>query len=162
VAPEETYLTPQGLRQLQEELDQLRSVRRQEVADRIQEAKEIGGTVDNAEYEEAKNEQSFVEGRIIDLEAMIQSAVIIPDHSKSKGGTKSGVIEIGSIVTVQSAADNKKRKYTIVGTTEAAPAEGRISNESPIGRALLGKKVGQTVEFTVPSGVQRLKVLEVR
>lgn len=157
---QETYLTPDGLRRLEEELDQLRTVRRHEVADRIQQAKEIGGTVDNAEYEEAKNEQSFVEGRIHELEAMIANAVIIPSHGK--GGRKSDVVVIGSIVKVQHLKTTRRDTYTIVGTTEAAPAEGRISNESPIGRALLGKKAGETVEFTVPAGVQRIKVLEVR
>lgn len=157
---QDTYLTPEGLRHLEEELDHLRTVRRHEVADRIQQAKEIGGTVDNAEYEEAKNEQAFVEGRVHELEAMIANAVIIPSHGK--GGKKSAVVVIGSIVRVQHLKTTRRDTYTIVGTTEAAPTEGRISNESPIGRALLGKKAGDRVEFSVPAGLQRIEVLEVR
>ncbi|MEX2599202.1 MAG: transcription elongation factor GreA [Dehalococcoidia bacterium] len=156
----ETYLTLDGLRALEEELDHLRSVRRLEVAGRIHEAKEVG-ELENAEYEEAKNEQAFVEGRIQELEQMIQNAVIIPDHRKA--GAKSDTVELGSIVKVQSLANNKKGDtYTIVGSTEASPGEGKISNESPLGKALLGKKAGETVEFKVPSGVQRMKIVSVR
>ena len=161
MAQDQTYLTIDGLRSLEKELDHLRSVRRVEVAGRIHEAKEIG-ELENAEYEEAKNEQAFVEGRIQDLEQMIQGAVIIPDHRKAS--SKSDVIELGSIVKVQSLTSTKKGgdTYTIVGSTEASPTDGRISNESPLGKALMGKKVGDTVEFKVPAGVQKMKVLNVR
>lgn len=159
MAPDDTYLTTEGLRTLEKELDYLRSVRRQEVADRIQGAKEVG-ELDNAEYEEAKSEQSFVEARTQELENMIQNAVIIPDHGR--GGTKSDVVEVGSIVKVQSLKAKRTDTYTIVGSTEASPAEGRISNESPMGSALLGRKAGETVEFTVPAGVQQTKILSVR
>ena len=154
-----TYLTLEGLRDLEAELDQLRSVRRHEVAERIQDSKEVG-ELENAEYEEAKNEQAFVEGRIQDLESMIQNAVIIPDHSQARA--KSAVIEVGSIVKVQPIGAKKAGTYTIVGSTEAAPADGRISNESPLGRALLGKKAGETIEFLVPSGTQTMKIISVR
>lgn len=160
MAQHQTYLTVDGLRALEKELDHLRSVRRQEVAGRIHEAKEIG-ELENAEYEEAKNEQAFVEGRIQDLEQMIQNAVIIPDHRKA--GSKSDVVELGSIVKVQSLSNSKRAEtYTIVGSTEASPADGRISNESPLGRSLLGKKAGDEVEFKVPAGVQRFKIMSVR
>ena len=159
MAPEETYLTTEGLHALEEELEYLRNVRRQEVAERMQEAKEVG-ELENAEYEEAKSEQSFVEGRLQELEIMIQNAAIIPDHSHSR--SKSGVVELGSIVRVQAASGKKIETYTIVGSTEASPAEGRISNESPLGGALLGKSAGAEVEFSVPAGVQRVKLVSVR
>ena len=155
-----TYLTTDGLRELEEELELLRTVRRHEAAARIQEAKEVG-ELDNAEYEEAKNEQAFVEGRIQDLEAMIQNAVIIPDHRRRRGA-KSAVVEVGSIVKVQAVASRRSDTYTIVGSAESAPDEGRISNESPLGSALLGKKAGDVVEFTVPAGTQKIKVVSVR
>ncbi len=155
-----TYLTPDGLHELEEELELLRGVRRQEAAVRIQEAKEVG-ELDTAEYEEAKNEQAFVEGRVQELERMIQNAVIIPDHRRRRGA-KSTVVEVGSIVKVQAVASRRSDTYTIVGSAESAPAEGRISNESPLGSALLGKKAGDVVEFTVPAGSQKIKVVSVR
>lgn len=154
-----TYITTDGLRSLEDELEHLRSVRRLEVVGRIQNAKEAGN-LENAEYEEAKNEQAFIEGRIQELEVMIQGAVIIPDHTRSGG--KSDVIEMGSIVKIQNQLAKKNTTYTIVGSTEASPAEGRVSNESPLGKALLGKAAGDEVEFDVPAGIQRLKILSVR
>ena len=158
MALEETYLTPQGLRQLEEELENLRSVRRLEVASRIQEAKEVGGTADNAEYDEAKNELSYVEGRMQALEVMIQNVVLIPDHKRAA----SDVVEVGSIVELKAVDSNRVQKYTIVGSIEAAPEAGLISNESPVGRALLGKKVGDVVEVRAPAGTQLLKLAKVR
>ena len=158
MALEQTYLTPQGLHQLKEELGHLRSVRRQEVADRIQAAKGIGGTVDNAEYDEAKNELAYVEGRILALESMIQNAVIIPDHKAES----SDVVELGSIIKVELMESSKTQSYTIVGSTEAAPESGLISNESPVGKALLGRHVGDIIEVQIPAGVQRIKLLKVQ
>ena len=155
---EETFLTSKGFHTMEEELEHLRNVRRSEVAERIQQANEIGGTVDNAEYEEAKNEQAFVEGRILTLENMLKTAVIIPDHKKAP----SEVVEIGSIVTVLVASTGKREVYTIVGSAEASPAGGRISNESPVGKALLGKRANDEVEVDVPAGTQRLKIVSVR
>jgi transcription elongation factor GreA len=156
-----TYLTSGGLRKLEEELADLRSVRRLGVAERIQRAKELGGAVDNAEYDEAKEEQAFVEGRLQELDIMIQNAVIIPDHKGSRA-KKSGMVELGSIVKVQLLATRKSETYTIVGSAETSPAEGLISNESPIGGALLGKRAGDQVEFNTPSGVQQLRIVQVR
>ena len=158
---EGTYLTTAGLRELEEELDQLRSVRRQEIAERIQDSKEVG-ELENAEYEEAKNEQAFVEGRIQELEMMIANAVIIPDHTQA--GASSDIVELGSIVGVQMGKGKGKKAdtYTIVGSTEASPADGRISNESPLGKALLGKKAGEQVEFKTPSGSQSITVVSVQ
>ena len=159
MANQDTYLTTDGLHTLEEELEHLRSVRRPEVAGRIQEAKEVG-ELENAEYKEAKSEQAFVEGRIQDVERMIQSAIIIPDHSRPS--QKTSVVELGSIVKIQQDGAKKMMTYTIVGSTEASPSDGRISNESPMGSALLGRKAGETVEFTVPAGVQQTKILSVR
>ena len=160
MAPDQTYLTTKGLQQLEEELEQLRTVRRIEVAERIQASKEVGAMGENAEYEAAMNELAFLEGRIQELEAMIQNAVIIPNHKTAKG--RSTIVGMGSIVKVESAQAKRPTTYTIVGSAEASPSDGRISNESPIGKALIGKKVGDEVEFAVPAGKQRLKVLQVR
>ncbi len=143
-------LTPEGLAKLERELDYLRTVRRQEVADRIHQAKELASTQNNAEYDDAKNEQAFVEGRILTLEKMIQNAVIIEERHSSR-------VELGSKVSVVNA-DGKEEHYTIVGSAEASPKDGRISNESPVGRALLGKSVGEEVQVQVPAGVLRLTV----
>ena len=156
MSPEKTYLTQEGLSNLEAELDNLRAVRRQEVAQRIQKSKEIGGTVDNAEYDEAKNEQAFVEGRILTLESMIKSAVMIPDHA-----TPPETVQLGSTVTV-SAAKGKNQKYAIVGRAEADPSQGKISNESPVGKALLGLKAGDEADVTTPSGNTRLKVVKIQ
>ena len=143
-------LTPEGLAKLERELDYLRTVRRQEVADRIHQAKELASTQNNAEYDDAKNEQAFVEGRILTLEKMIQNAVIIEERHSSR-------VELGSKVSVVNA-DGKEEHYTIVGSAEASPKDGRISNESPVGRALLGKSVGEEVQVQVPAGVLRLTI----
>lgn len=151
----ETFLTPEGLSKLEAELDFLRSVRRQEVAQRIQKAKGLGGTVDNADYEEAKNEQAFVEGRILTLENMIKKAVLIPDDRRP-----SEKVELGSVVTVVDP-QGRRRTYTIVGSTEADPSQGRISNESPVGKALLGHKVDEEAEVSTPSGIARFSVVKI-
>ena len=142
----ETYLTREGLGKLEAELEHLRTVRRQEVATRIQKANEIGGTVDNAEYDDSKNEQAFVEGRILTLEKIIEGAVIIGydvGHSDN--------VRLGSHVVVVDSK-GKKAEYTIVGSEEADPIQGRISNESPVGKALLSKKVGEDVQVSTPAG----------
>jgi transcription elongation factor GreA len=151
-----TYLTRDGLAKLKEELELYRTVKRQEVAERIQLANAIGGTVDNAEYDEAKKEQAFIEGHIMDLENIINTASIIEN---AKGPV--GVVKVGSKVTVLNQARDKKEKFHIVGSPEADPAAGRISNVSPIGKAILGKRVGQVAEVKVPAGVLKLKILEI-
>jgi transcription elongation factor GreA len=156
VVPQPAYLTRQGLTALKAELEELRTHRRQAVAERIQKAKEIGGTVDNAEYDEAKNEQAFIEGRILTLDNLINNAVIISE----KAGPE-GVVHIGSVVTVVNP-DGKKGRYTIIGSAEADPAHGKISNVSPIGKALLGKRVGDVAEVNAPAGKLKLEVVEIR
>ena len=151
----ETYVTGEGLAKLESELEHLRSVSRQEVAQRIQQAKELGGTVDNAEYEVAKNEQAFIEGRILTVENTIKNAVLIPDDRKP-----SGKVEVGSEVTIKDSA-GKEHTYTIVGISEADPSDGKISNESPVGQALLGRKKGQKAEVQTPSGSIKYTVVKI-
>jgi transcription elongation factor GreA len=147
------YLSKDGLEQIRQELEELVNVRRAEVAARIHEAKEHGDISENAEYEDAKNEQAFVEGRIQSLSALIKNAVVIEENHSTTH------VQIGSTVTIQS--DDGKEKFTIVGSAEAAPAEGRISNESPVGRALLGRKKGDTIIVTVPAGDTSYKILSI-
>lgn len=159
MAQDDTYITIAGLRELERELDQLRAVKRKEVAGRIQEAKEIGET-DNAGSEYAKNEYAQVERRIQELEGMIQNAIIIPDHALASA--KADIIEVGSIVKVQPLGSTRTGTYTIVGSTEASPSEGRISNESPLGKALIGHKAGETIDFSTPSGTQSMQIVSVR
>jgi transcription elongation factor GreA len=148
------YLSAEGLAKLKAELDELTNVRRPEIAQRIHDAKEYGDVTENAEYEDAKNEQAFVEGRIQALTAIIKNAVIIEEnHSRT-------FVQIGSTVTIE--GEKGKEKYTIVGAPEAAPDEGRISNESPVGRALLGKKKGDAVTVNVPNGTATYTVVNIR
>jgi transcription elongation factor GreA len=139
-----TYISRDGLEKLRAELEEMLTVRRPEVAQRIHDAKEHGDLSENAEYEDAKNEQAFVEGRIATLEAMIKSASIINEVGDNDH------VQIGSTVVVESP-DGEER-FTIVGSAEARPAEGRISNESPVGRALLGHRRGEKVVVRVPAG----------
>ena len=147
-----SYLTKEGFARLEAELEHLRSVKRAEVADRIQKAKEIGGTVDNAEYDDSKNEQAFVEGRILTLERIIDSAIIIGDEAE-----RSDKVQLGASVTVLNQNDAEE-EYTIVGSAEADPGQGRISNESPVGKALLNKKVGEEVQVNTPAGTVTLTI----
>ena len=138
------YISEDGLAKLRTELEELVNVRRQEIAQRIHDAKEHGDLAENAEYEDAKNEQAFVEGQIQRLEALVKNATIIDGTH----GTEH--VQIGSTVKVEDA--DGKQVFTIVGSTEASPREGRISNESPVGRVLLGKKKGDRVVVKVPAG----------
>lgn len=149
------YLTPQGLDKLEKELEYLRVVRRQEVASRIQRANEIGGTVDNAEYDEAKNEQAFIEGRILTLENIINNAILIKD-----GERPTGVVKVGSKVTVHTEKGTDE-VYAIVGSTEADPSHGSVSNVSPLGKALLGKRAGEVAEVRAPSGRIKFRIKKI-
>ncbi|MEW6287833.1 MAG: transcription elongation factor GreA [Chloroflexota bacterium] len=150
------FLTKEGYQKLQEELEYLRKVKRQEVANRLHEAMEGGELIENAEYEAAKNEQAFVEGRIQELEALLASAKIIEDNGKKK----SDVIQVGSKVTIKEG-NFEAETFTIVGAAEANPREGKISNESPIGKAILGHKAGDTVKVETPGGTYNVKILKV-
>ena len=151
----QTFLTAEGRENLESELENLRTVRRREVATRIHKASETGGTVDNAEYEESKNEQAFVEGRISDLENILSNTVVASTDDSSEG-----VVEFGSSVTV-TAEKGAKKLYTVVGSAETAPLEGKISLESPVGRALMGHKVGDKVDAETPSGVVKLTIVKI-
>ena len=149
------YLTREGLEKLQAELTYLRTDRRREVADRIQQSRERGGTVSNAEYEEAINERSIVEGRIQTLDEMINSAVIIEEDQGQRDS-----VDVGAKVTVRNA-QGKPTTYTITGSAESDPAQGKISNVSPIGKSLLGKKVGEIAEVSAPSGKIQLEIIAI-
>ncbi len=150
------FLTPEGRDRLQEELHELRTVRRPDVASRIHQATEGGGTVDNAEYEEVKNEQAFVEGRIRDLEQLLHNAIIAERSPESEDQ-----VQFGSAVTVKTE-NGQNRSYQLVGSAEASPLEGKISNESPVGQALLDRRVGDVIEVTTPSGVQKLTIISIK
>ena len=150
----ENFLTPEGLAKLEQELEHLRTVRRQEVAEMIQKAKELRSTVSSPEYEDAKNEQGFVEGRILELERIIKNAVIIHPEAAD-------LVQLGSKVTVRHQ-DGSEEHYTIVGSVEVDPGEGKISNESPVGSALLGKRVGNEVEVTAPAGVLKMTITKIK
>lgn len=157
VTKQETLLTREGLKKVQEELDYLKNVKRKEIAERIKEAISYGDLSENSEYEDAKNEQAFCEGRILELEEKIKHAKVITEHKQAK------VIQLGSKVSVKnfSSKTEGKEEYTIVGSTEADPLNQKISNESPIGHALLDHKVGDIVTVTVPAGVFDYKVLRI-
>ena len=149
-----SYLTRQGYHKLQDELEQLRTVKRQEVANRLHEAMEGGELIEDAEYEAAKNEQAFVEGRIQELEMLLANARIIEETGKRD------VVQIAAKVTIQEQ-DLDPEKYTIVGPAEADPRQGRISNESPLGRALMDHRAGDSVTVHAPDGNFTVRILKV-
>lgn len=148
------HITEAGLEKLKDELNQLSTIRRAEVAEKIKRAREVGGTENNAEYDEAKNEQAFVEGRILVLENTVRNATIIENPRQP------GVVELGDTVLIQNQ-DGKIDQFTIVGSAEADPLDGKISEESPVGRALLGKKIGDQLNVKTPAGLLKLQILEV-
>jgi transcription elongation factor GreA len=149
-------ITKEGLAKIEEELRYLETVRRREVADKIHQAKELASTQNNAEYEDAKNEQAMVEGRILQLQSLIQNATIIDED----GAHKSKQVTLGSTVKVKTS-DGKSQEYTIVGPAEADPREGKISNESPVGRALIGKKLNDEVQVNAPRGLITMKITKI-
>jgi len=156
MAEQPVYVTEEGLTKLEDELENLRKVRRVEVATRLREAMEGGELIDNAEYEAAKNEQAFVEGKILELERMLAKARVI------KKGAKSDVVQIGSTVVVREKRRRTTETYTIVGAAEADPKQGLISNESPLGKALLDQKPGDLVEFAAPAGTLEFHIVEIK
>jgi transcription elongation factor GreA len=149
--------TKEGLAKLGQELEFLKHTRRPQVAERIRQSKELASTQNNAEYDDAKNEQAFVEGRILTLEMLVQDAVII-DEEQAHHASRA---QLGSTVTVTEHSDKHQQEFTIVGPAEADPKNGRISNESPVGRALLGKGVGDEVQVNVPKGTLRYTVSKI-
>lgn len=150
------YMTQDGYDKLESELDYLVNVRRKEVANQIAEAKAEGDISENAGYDEAKNAQAFLEGRIRELENRIRNAQIIEDAD-----SPANVVALGRTVVVQEIGEDMKENYTIVGSVEVDPKNGRISNESPMGKALLGKKVGDKVTVKTPNGEMQFKILKV-
>ena len=151
---QETFLTPEGYQKLEEELALLKNVRRPEVAAAIHEAKMDGDVSENAGYEEAKRQQAFLEGRIITVETMLKNGVLIKTNGQSD------TVALGSRVTVVEDGFDPET-YTIVGSAEANPGDGRISNESPLGKALIGRKEGDTVAFEAPGGQVKMKLLSI-
>jgi transcription elongation factor GreA len=150
-----TFLTQEGFDKLQDELNYLRKNKRQEVADRLREASDGEDLIENAEYEAAKNEQAFVEGRIKELEILLATAKIIEDK------TETDSIQVGSTVTIQEIGTDDKETFTIVGAAEAQPNEGRISNESPLGRSLLNHRKGEEVSVKAPDGDFKVKIIKI-
>ena len=150
-------MTYEGIKKLEEELEYLKTVRRKEITEKIKVALGYGDLSENSEYDEAKNEQAFNEGRIIQLENMLKNAVVV-DESE----IPTDKVSVGSIVKVMDYEFDEEVEYAIVGSAEADPMNFKISNESPVGSALLGKKVGDVVEVTVPSGVSKFEILEIR
>lgn len=156
MADKEVILTPSGLKKLEDELEHLKSVKRREVAERIKVAISYGDISENSEYEDAKNEQAFIEGRIITLEKMLRNARIINEDD-----VHTDVVSIGSTVKLKDIEFDDTVEYTIVGSAESDPMQNMISNESPVGKALLGKQKGAIVDVTVPAGVIQYEILDI-
>ena len=157
----ETILTAEGLVKLEAELEELRTVKRLENEERLKEAISHGDLSENSEYDSAKDEQARIEGRILELEQMVKTAKVIDNTKKRK--TK---VELGATVFIEDMApefeEDREQSYTIIGTTEADPFSGRISNESPIGMAIMGKKVGPVVTVRTPLGDHQYKILKIK
>jgi transcription elongation factor GreA len=157
MSDKEVLLTPDGLKKLEEELENLKSVKRREVAERIKIAIGYGDISENSEYEDAKNEQAFIEGRIITLEKMLRNARIINSEELDPE-----IVNIGSTVVVEDLEFGDTMEYTIVGSAESNPNENKISNESPVGKAIIGKRKGAIVEVSVPAGIIQYKILDIK
>ncbi|MCT4565930.1 MAG: transcription elongation factor GreA [Maledivibacter sp.] len=153
----EIILTKQGLKKVEDELEELKAVKRKEVAEKIKQALAFGDISENSEYDEAKNEQAQVEERIAKLETILRKARVVDESNISKD-----VVSVGSTVKVMDLEFDEEVEYTIVGSAEADPYELKISNESPVGKALIGSKVGETVEVQIPDGVTNYKILEIK
>ena len=149
-------LTEEGLKQREEELEYLKSVKRKDIADKIKVALSFGDLSENSEYDEAKNEQAQVESRILELETMLKNAVIIDESDLS-----TDVVKIGGKVKLVDLDSGEEEEYQIVGSTEANPVKGSISDECPIGRAVVGRKLGETIEIEAPGGVIRYQIVEI-
>ncbi len=153
----EVILTPEGYKKLTKEIEYLSTEKRREVAERIKVAREFGDIAENAEYDDAKNEQAYVEARIAMLEERLVSARVIQKKDIAKD-----VVSVGSTVRLKDVDANETIEYHIVGSAEANPAEQKLSNESPVGRAILGKKKGETVEVAAPRGSLKFKILDIK
>ena len=153
----EVILTPEGYEKLKSEIDELSTVKRREVAERIRVAREFGDIAENAEYDDAKNEQAMLEHKIAQLEERLLSARVITKKEISKDA-----VSVGSHVRLRDMQANKTFEYHIVGSAEANPSENKLSNESPVGKAIIGKKKGETVEVAAPRGKMKFKILEIK
>ncbi|MFD2657285.1 MULTISPECIES: transcription elongation factor GreA [Gracilibacillus] len=153
----EFYMTEDGLKKLEEELEYLKTERRQEVVERIKIARDFGDLSENSEYDAAKDEQAFVESRIVQVENMIRNAVIIKDEDVNPD-----VVSLGRTITFQELPDGEEESYTIVGSAEADPFEGKISNDSPIAKSLLGHSIGEEVVVPTPAGDMNVKIISVQ
>lgn len=149
-------MTYEGVKKLEEELEYLKTVKRKEITEKIKVALSFGDLSENSEYDEAKNEQAFAEGRIIQLENMLKNASIVDENEVPKD-----VVSVGSIVKVKDYEFDEEVEYIIVGSAEADPMNNKISNESPVGNGLIGKKVGDIIEVTVPDGVSKYEILKI-
>lgn len=154
---QEVLLTAEGLKRLEEELENLKTTRRKEVAARIKQAIEFGDISENSEYEDAKNEQAFIEGNILDLDKKLRHAKVI--DSAEEGGEN---VKVGTTVILEDVEMGDKMEYTIVGSMEADPMNAKISNESPVGMAILGKSVGTIVEVDAPVGSIQYKIVNIK
>lgn len=156
MAEKRVMLTEEGYKKLQEKLDYLKSVRRIEVSERLKAAIALGDLSENSEYDDAKNEQAFLEGEILDLEAKIRNSDII------KSDAASDTVQMGTTVVIRDVEAGEEDTYTIVGTAEADPTEFKISNESPVGAAIIGTKVGDIVDVHAPAGIIKYEVREIK
>ncbi|MBE6098200.1 transcription elongation factor GreA [Schwartzia succinivorans] len=157
MADQKIMLTKDGLKNLEDELENLKTVRRKEVAERLKEAIALGDLSENSEYDDAKNEQAFIEGRIQELTVKLRNVELIPEDKKKKS-----VVSIGCHVIVRDLEFEEDLEYALVGSAEADPANGKISNESPVGAAILGHKVGETVAVHAPAGVLEYKIMKIK
>ncbi|MEW6523713.1 MAG: transcription elongation factor GreA [Bacillota bacterium] len=156
MAEKEVILSPEGMKSLEEELDHLKTVKRREVADRIRQARAFGDITENSEYEDAKNTQAFVEGRIITLEKLLRNARVIDDNEIATDR-----VTVGCRVTLRDKSSEEFQEYLIVGSTEADPARQKISNESPVGKALLGRRVGDSIQVRAPAGIMEFEIIAI-
>ncbi len=157
MSSKEVVLTQEGLQKLEEELTYLKSVKRREVASRIKTAISFGDLSENSEYEDAKNEQAFIEGRIITLEKMLRNARLIDDDEVNKEE-----VGFGSTVKLKDLDEDEELEFTIVGSAESDPSNSKISNESPVGKAIFGASPGDVVEVKVPAGTIRYEIMEIK
>jgi transcription elongation factor GreA len=153
----EVILTPEGLDKLKGEIEHLSTVKRREVAERIKHAREFGDIAENSEYDDAKNEQAMLEHRIATLQERLRNARLAELEDLPKG-----VVGIGMKVRLKDISANETVEYTIVGSAEANPAEHKLSNESPVGQAIIGRKKGETVEVSAPRGSLKFKIMDVK
>ena len=153
----EVILTPEGYKKLQAEIEELSTVRRREVAERIRVAREFGDIMENAEYDSAKNDQAHLEARIATLEERLKNARVV-----TKKEIKSGEVSVGTKVRLRDVKAGKTVEYHVVGSAEANPAENKLSNESPVGKAIMGRKKGEVVEVAAPRGKLTFKIMDIK